>query len=587
MSAQPSNPLFEAIEQNNLPRVRQILDKTPEAITLRNESGATALHRAVAPPQKSSELIDLLVERKADLNAKTHRGSTPLHHTGVYKATSVAEQLITMKANPAECDAKGTPAFQSDTVFHAIEIVRKNKLQQEAWHAFELLLKQQNLTVASLNTFLGGKHYIRFGQDEKGRSSLHLVANHLADSPTFKQIVKYLIKQNANLEHTTTGGGRTALHFASELGRKEMVKLLLKAKADPNAKDKTGKTPADWAKESTIKAELDSASANYRQTSELLKLVMAGNIKSVKTLLGQGVDINSASLYNITPLHQAIMNNKWPMATFLLHARANVHACDRNLDTPLHYAVKEGNVEIVRNLLDAKADPQAVNKNLQTPSLAVGNFNAGAIIAVLQGAHTVAAPLTPTTQSSSSSNISVDTQHPAPATGEVDASGPHSSGLSVDFSKMGMRHPASAIDEADASGPPSSGLSVDFSKMGMRHPAPAAVAVSASTASASQSSSSLEIDISTNRTSTGFGTYGRLPTTSPQTSTIPAPASESEPGSEEFEPGSEPKSVGLTGPMQKLGLHSKKRGRETGKEATQDAGAPPKLSKTTNPLGVK
>jgi cytohesin len=44
--------------------------------------------------------------------------------------------------------------------------------------------------------------------------------------------------------------GRTALHEAAGRGNLELARLLLKAGADPQAKDDEGLTPMDWAKKS-------------------------------------------------------------------------------------------------------------------------------------------------------------------------------------------------------------------------------------------------------------------------------------------------------------------------------------------------
>jgi ankyrin repeat protein len=73
--------------------------------------------------------------------------------------------------------------------------------------------------------------------------------------------------------------GRTNLHKAAFDGNAERVKELLKKGADPNTKDKKGRTPLHWA-------------APYK-----------GHVEVVKLLLEHGADPNIKNKYGRTPLH--------------------------------------------------------------------------------------------------------------------------------------------------------------------------------------------------------------------------------------------------------------------------------------------
>jgi ankyrin repeat protein len=130
---------------------------------------------------------------------------------------------------------------------------------------------------------------------------------------------------------------RTALHFAAESGKADVVKLLLDAKANPNAQDRTGKTPV------TVAAE-------------------RGKVDALKALLAAGGDANSRDQVQGSPLLWASgLGGPEPVA-ILLAAGANPNIQDVNGMTPLMWAAGVGKPETVAMLLDKGADPQVVDK---------------------------------------------------------------------------------------------------------------------------------------------------------------------------------------------------------------------------------
>ena len=63
------------------------------------------------------------------------------------------------------------------------------------------------------------------------------------------EIIEMLIKNKANVNISSKNGEETALHYAAEYNSGDAAKILLANGADKNAKNSSGKTPLDVAKE--------------------------------------------------------------------------------------------------------------------------------------------------------------------------------------------------------------------------------------------------------------------------------------------------------------------------------------------------
>jgi ankyrin repeat protein len=147
--------------------------------------------------------------------------------------------------------------------------------------------------------------------------------------------VKELIKANPDLVFSKDDeGGFTPLHLAAANGNREMVRFLLTAKADVNAKDNAGSTP------------MHQVAMAKGPHSDLIEM-----------LLMQGAEVDARDKHGLTPLHYATMaDNPTAVKTLLDHA-ANVNARDNNFgNTPLIIAAVQGHEDVARLLLENGAN---------------------------------------------------------------------------------------------------------------------------------------------------------------------------------------------------------------------------------------
>jgi len=121
------------------------------------------------------------------------------------------------------------------------------------------------------------------------------------------------------LPHTHNRYGRNLLHDASAHGSPQMVELLLRLGADPNARTAGGHTPLYCA-------------ANEHGA--------AGCGDIVRALVRAGADVDARSdSKRCTPLHMAARRGNTEVAAALLECGADINARDKTGDTPLQRAM--------------------------------------------------------------------------------------------------------------------------------------------------------------------------------------------------------------------------------------------------------
>ena len=185
-----SQEIFPAVMQGDLDRVKTLIEEHPEWINVRSWGGYTPLHRASQFGQE--EIVNLLVSKGADLEAKTELGMTPLYVSIYEQKLEIVKQLID----------KGADIFtvrnDGETLLHIASAVGNKEI------AKLLISKGLNINVSK-----------RYG----------ITPLHLASVFGHKEVVEVIISSGADVDAKNSNGS-TALHLAAAAGETHIVALL-------------------------------------------------------------------------------------------------------------------------------------------------------------------------------------------------------------------------------------------------------------------------------------------------------------------------------------------------------------------------
>ena len=129
-----------------------------------------------------------------------------------------------------------------------------------------------------------------------------------------------------------------------------------------------------------------SKAPRLQAATPLAQAAASGREDMVRTLLGQGSDINTGNNHGRTPLHLAAIQGNSRIVKLLLEQGALVDAVDTDAGyTPLHLAVSHGHTDLCELLIRYGADPDALTGNRDSPlHLAVQAGRPGAVEVLLK-----------------------------------------------------------------------------------------------------------------------------------------------------------------------------------------------------------
>lgn len=203
-------------------------------------------------------------------------------------------------------------------------------------------------------------------------------------------LVEGLLEDGADVK--AEGDDGTALNVAADCGHDDIVRLLLQAGADADARNKYGEAPLHTATSrgsGRIVQWLLEYSTDINATSTsgtpLWIATQKGHVEIVRCLLEHGADCNAAYRCNgdgMTLLQEAARRGHVEVIEQLVKHGADINAA--SLDgTALRWAVRHGNCTIVELLINHGADLDLAGRRGGTPLQAAVHQSHGKIVQCL------------------------------------------------------------------------------------------------------------------------------------------------------------------------------------------------------------
>ncbi|MFJ5766949.1 ankyrin repeat domain-containing protein [Lysinibacillus sp. NPDC093210] len=192
-----SGDLIQAVENNDVEKVLEILQDSSYPINETNDKGETPL--LIATHENYIEVAKRLIDAGADINQQDHIQDSAYLYAGAQGKTEILKYMI----EHAEPNQKIVNRYGGNTLIPAAEKGHLNNVR--------VLLEDGKVNINHQNKF--------------GYTAL-IEAVALTDgSVVYQQIVQELLAYNANKE-LRDNSGKTALDYAKEMGYTKMIEML-------------------------------------------------------------------------------------------------------------------------------------------------------------------------------------------------------------------------------------------------------------------------------------------------------------------------------------------------------------------------
>ena len=340
--------------------VVQDLVKANASVNIYNNEGATAL--ILAAENGHIEIVQDLIKADADVNAQDNGGGTALIFASQNGHIEIVQDLIKAGATVNTQDNDGDCALVLAAYEGHIEIVY-DLIKADANVNLQDSNRSTALNIAAQD---GNKqivdHLIKANADVNVRDAEGDTPLIVSAACGHMEIVSSLIRAGAEV-NLSNKNDDTPIILAAHWGQTKFVQECLKPR---NNGSKTSqelikaniKSPNRYSQivRDLIKAKADVNSHNKDSKTPLISAAQVGHVDSVQILIKSNASVNAQSEDGNTPLIIAVLNEHMNVVEELIEADANPDIQNKNADTALIIAARNGNHEIASHLSNRKIE---------------------------------------------------------------------------------------------------------------------------------------------------------------------------------------------------------------------------------------
>jgi ankyrin repeat protein len=327
-----ATPLQYAAERGNR-RMASLLIEAGARVNEKGPTGRTALHCA----NRQLDVIALLLDKGADVNARDVDGTSPLDEAAWYGSLDTVALLLAHGARLNEPEPKTGATPMNEAAY---------KGQTKLVHY--LLQFNPDLQIADKKGYRPLDNAIRMGKEDCALLLLAAEPKSI-DTPEFlaraldaavardeSRLVESLLEHGASV-NALLPSGSTPLDAAAFSGAVNVVNVLLLHKADPNATGPKGNLPLEDAAlkgyEPIVSALLDRGAhidqiSHTSGTTALYSAASFGKANTVRLLLNRGADPSLCGNNRKTP-YQAALENGYTEAAAQIQSHGGTRTCGR------------------------------------------------------------------------------------------------------------------------------------------------------------------------------------------------------------------------------------------------------------------
>ncbi|VDI53146.1 Hypothetical predicted protein [Mytilus galloprovincialis] len=319
---------------------------------------------------RHTEIVRMLIDRKADYDKCNSYGWSPLMMACGTGQTEILRMLLDIKADYNKCDNDGCSPVMMACRYRHTEIVR---MLLDIGADYDKC-DNSGCSPVMCACFTRQKEIVRMlldvGADYDKCNNGGVSPFKMACNKGHTEIVRMLLDKGANYDKCDNDGGSPVLSACNE-GHTEIVRMLLDIGADYDRFDNEDWSPVIYA---CIKGHTEIVSllldkgadydkCNSKGFSSLMYACNKGYTEIVRMLLDKGADYNKYDNDGWSPLKHACGVGHEKIVRMLLNIGADYNKCDNDGWSPLKHACGVGHKNIVRMLLNIGADYNKCDNN--------------------------------------------------------------------------------------------------------------------------------------------------------------------------------------------------------------------------------